>query len=300
MKADRVFGRNSSLRIDRGAVKMLPLQSAALSLGAPAMDFEFKLPAHPQTLIRLSAMLGRAELNLSEVGDLIAADLALAAAVMKTASSPLYGLKGRVQSVQQAVTYLGVREIAAISYESGLRDAFPQVPALLALWERARMRGALMGRIAQALSMEAWSAHTAGLFEECGKALLYAAAPTIYGPLLAAAGDDDLTLVEREQQDLGTNHAEVGARLCESWGLPVATVNCVRHHVATQSTWRLPPVSHRYVCVLSALAHVLTRSPDRLDEAVGRIAPQAMMDQGTLLRAMQKVSDKIEDALADA
>ncbi len=264
------------------------------------MLIDFKLPALPQTLIELSAMLTKSDVNLSEVGTLIAQDMALAAAVMKAVSSPLYGLKGRVQSVQQAITYLGMREIAAISYESGLRAAFPQVPALLAMWERSRMRGLLMGRIAQALSMEAWSAHTAGLFEECGKAVLYAHMPETYGPWLASADDDAGALIEQEQQTLGIDHAEVGARLCEGWGLPPATVNCVRHHVTTQSTWRLPPVSHRYVCVLSALAHVLTHAPDKIDEAVGKIAPQAMMDQASLLRAMHKVRDKIEDAMAEA
>lgn len=263
------------------------------------MDFDFKLPALPQSLSRLSALLANPEVNLSEVGDLIAADLALAAAVMKVVSSPLYGLKGRVQSVQQAVTYLGTREIAAISYESGLRAAFPQVPALLEMWERSRLRGVLMGRIAQALAMEAWGAHTAGLFEECGKAALYAHAAQTYAPMLAGAVDD-MALIDAEMQTFGIHHAEIGARLCEQWGLPASTVNCVRHHVATQASWRLPPVSHRYVCVLSVLAHVHTTAPARVNEAVGRIAPQAMMDQGSLLHAMQKVADKIENALADA
>ena len=46
---------------------------------------------------------------------------ATSCAVMNTVSSPLYGLKGRVQSVQQAVTYLGVREISAIAYENGFK-----------------------------------------------------------------------------------------------------------------------------------------------------------------------------------
>lgn len=264
------------------------------------MNLEFKLPAHPKTLVELSALLAKSDVNLTDVGRLIAADMSLAAAVMKAVSSPLYGLKGRVQSVQQAVTYLGTREIAAISYEAGLRAAFPQVPALLTMWERSRLRGVLMGRIAEALSMEAWSAHTAGLFEECGKAVLYSHVPPTYAPMLEESGLDDEVLVAREQQVFGISHAEVGARLCEAWGLPAATVNCVRHHVATQSSWRLPPVSHRYVCVLSAMAHVLTHAPERLEEVVGKIAPQAMMDQTSLLRAMQRVHGKLEDALAEA
>ena len=56
--------------------------------------------------------------------------MSFAAAVMTAVNAPLYGLQGRVHSVQEAVTYLGVREISALAYETGLRAAFPQVPAL--------------------------------------------------------------------------------------------------------------------------------------------------------------------------
>ena len=264
------------------------------------MKIELSLPAHPQTLIQLAELLRKPDVNLSEVSQLIEADLSLAAAVMNAISAPLYGLKGRVQSVQQAVTFLGMREISAIAYESGLRAAFPQVPELLAVWERARMRGLLMGRLAHALSMEAWGAHTAGLFEECGKAVLYAHAPDAYPAILRSAGDDDTVLVDLERRAFEADHAEIGARLCESWGLPAATVNCVRFHVTTHATLRLPQASHRYVSVLSALVDTLIKAPDKVEEVVGKIAPQAMMDQTSLLRAMRKVKGKIDDALDDA
>ncbi len=264
------------------------------------MKIELKLPAHPQTMLQLSDLLGRPDVNLSEVSALIETDLSLAAAVMQAINAPIYGLRGRVQSVQQAVTFLGMREISAIAYETTLRDAFPQVPELLALWERARLRGLLMGRLAQALSMEAWGAHTAGLFEECGKAVLYAHAPESYPALLRNAGADDTALVDLERRTFETDHAEVGARLCEKWGLPAATVNCVRFHVTTHATLRLPHASHRYVSVLSVLAETLIKKPEQLEEVVGKIAPQAMMDQTSLLRGLHKVKDKIDDALADA
>lgn len=262
------------------------------------MNIELNLPAHPQTLIQLGELLRKPDLNLTDVSQLIEKDLSLAAAVMNTVISPLYGLKGRVQSVQQAVTFLGVREVSAIAYETGLRSAFPQVPELHAVWERARMRGMLMGRMAQALSMEAWSAHTAGLFEECGKAVLYANSPDVYLPLLKNASNDGM-LVEIEQKAFGVDHAEVGARLCESWGLPAATVNSVRHHVMTNLTHRLPQVSHRYVCVLSTLADTLMSAPSELEQVVSKVAPQAMMDQTSLLRSLHRVKDKIDDTLAN-
>jgi HD-like signal output (HDOD) protein len=262
------------------------------------VNVDFDLPAQPQSLVKLSALLQSEDVNLNDVGALIDADMSFAAAVMKAVNSPVYGLKGRVQSVQQAVTYLGVREISAIAYETGLQAAFPAVPALVAVWERARLRGLIMGRLAQALSMEAWGAHTAGLFEECGKAVLYKHDPAGYAPMLGK-GVSDVELLELERAAYGTGHDEIGARLCEAWGLSPAAVASVRHHVDIHATLRLPRVSHRYICVLSALAHAIVNEPERLEDVAMKLAPQAMLDQSSLLRGLQRVKDKIDEAIAN-
>jgi len=261
------------------------------------VSLQFDLPALPQTLVKLAALLRQEDTSLNDVSALIESDMSFAAAVMKAVNAPLYGLQGRVRSVQEAVTYLGVREISALAYETGLRAAFPQVPALHAVWERARVRGLLMGRLAQALSMEAWGAHTAGLFEECGKAVLYRHAPETYAPMIAKAADD-VALIDLERQAFGIGHDEVGARLCEAWGLAPAAVASVRHHVEIHTTLRLPRVSHRYICVLSALADTITNAPEHLDEVAMKLAPQAMLDQSSLLRGLQRVKDKIDEALS--
>ena len=88
------------------------------------VNLEFDLPAQPQSLVRLAALLREDDINLNAISALIEGDMSFAAAVMKAVNSPLYGLKGRVQSVQQAVTYLGVREISATAVSaSGSRAA---------------------------------------------------------------------------------------------------------------------------------------------------------------------------------
>jgi hypothetical protein len=116
---------------------------------------DIDIPSQPQALLELSLLLAEDDINLQEASALIEGDMALAAAVMKAVNSSLYGLKGRVQSVHQAITYLGVREVAAITFEMGLRAAFPPTPELDPIWRRAAWRGLLMGRLAQRL---AWGA----------------------------------------------------------------------------------------------------------------------------------------------
>ena len=130
--------------------------------------------------MRLSLLMAEDQTNMTALSALIESDMALAAAVLKAVNSSLYGLSGRVQTVQQAITYLGTREVAGIVLEIGLRAVFPPTAELQALWQRAAKRGLVMGRLATSLQMDAWAAHSAGLFEECGKAVLFRHAPDHY------------------------------------------------------------------------------------------------------------------------
>ena len=136
-----------------------------MSVNPDLRTLDIDIPTQPESLVKLSLLLAEDEINLVAVAALIEGDMALAAAVMKAVNSSLYGLEGRVQSVQQAITYLGMREIAAITFEMGLRAAFPAATELEVVWSRASQRGLLMGRIGQALSVDPWAAHSAGLFE---------------------------------------------------------------------------------------------------------------------------------------
>ena len=82
--------------------------------------------------------------------------------------------------------------------------------------------------------------------------------------------------------------------------LTPAAVASVRHHINIHTTMRLPRVSHRYICVLSALAYTIVNEPAQLDEVAMKLAPQAMLDQTSLLRGLHRVKDKIDEALANA
>jgi HD-like signal output (HDOD) protein len=265
----------------------MPVQSELRTL-------DIDIPAQPQSLVQLSLLIAEEDINLQAASDLIESDMALASAVMKAVNSSLYGLKGRVQSVHQAITYLGMREVAAITFEMGLRAAFPPAPELEPLWQRAGLRGLLMGQLAARLSLDAWAAHSAGLFEECGKAVLLRHAQDHYSAMLRAS-KTDTELVTLEHTGFGVSHDALGAALCESWGLGPSAVASVRHHVVAQSQWRLPELAtRRPICALSVLAQVLTDAPEKLDEAAQAMATQADLDLTLVLRASRQTLDHLD------
>lgn len=190
-------------------------------------SLDIDLPACPQALVQLSLLMHDEDANLQSIGGLIERDMALAAAVVRTVNSALFGLLRRVESVPEAVRYLGTREVSALTFEIGLRGAFPPSPTLNALWDRASRRGLAMGRAAPALDLDPWLAHTAGLFAEGGQAALIAHDAPGYAAIVAAHPDELLRL-DAETATYGLNHAALGGALCQSWGLAAEVAASVR------------------------------------------------------------------------
>jgi HD-like signal output (HDOD) protein len=189
-----------------------------------------------------------------------------------------------------------MREITAITFEMGLRAAFPPAAELEPVWQRAAARGLLMGRIGHQLGIDGWAAHSAGLFEECGKAVLVRHASDHYKSMLRAAATD-VELCSLERAGFGVSHEALGAALCESWGLGAPVVACVRHHVAVQAGEDLPPTLQRpAVLALSAVVYALMNAPENLEAEVARVMPQVPLEQTLVLRATRKVAEQIDAA----
>jgi HDOD domain len=166
------------------------------------------------------------------------------------------------------------------------------------LWQRAGVRAMLMSRIGQAINADAWAAHSAGLFEECGKAVLFRHSSGRYRALLRTAQDDEELLL-LEQQEFGISHDTLGAALCESWSLLPSAVNSVRYHVVVNATHQVPAdIDGREICALSAVANALMADPATLDDVVRAIAPGAGLDPEVLLRGALGVKEHIEDVMA--
>ena len=261
-------------------------------------SLKIDIPAQPDVLVKLSLLITDQNVNLQAVGALIAGDMALASSVLKAVNSSFYGLTSRVRTVQQAITYLGMREIKSVTFAMGLRAVFPHAPELVPLWQRASVRAMLMSRIGQAVQVDPWAAHSAGLFEECGKAVLFRHSSGRYRALLRTAADDE-ELLMLEQREFGVGHDTLGAALCETWGLVPSAVTSVRYHVIVNATRQLPAdVDGREICVLSALANALMTDPDTLEEVASALAPQAKLDPALLLRGALGVKSHIEAVMA--
>jgi HD-like signal output (HDOD) protein len=250
---------------------------------------QLDIPAMPASLVRLSQLLQDQDVSLKALAELVEPDMALSAAVMKAVGSAVTGVRGRISSVQQALTFLGIREVAAITYETSLRAAFPPIVELELLWTRAARRASLMKQLGQEIGLEPYAAHASGLFEECGKAVLFRHAPEHYRGMMRAA-PEDLDLVVLERAGFGLGHDELGARLCETWQLAPEAASSVRHHLEVRRSGLLPELSTpRDICAVSAMVWTMMEQPEHLAVMVERLAPQIDRDTTVVLAAAQSV-----------
>ncbi len=272
----------------------------------PALrSLDIDLPACPQTLVQLSLLMHDEDANLQSISALIERDMALAAAVVRTVNSALFGLLRRVESVPEAVRYLGTREVSALTFELGLRGAFPPSPTLTALWDRAGRRGLAMGRAAPALDIDPWLAHTAGLFAEGGQAALIAHDAPGYAAI-AAAQPDELLRLDAETAAYGLNHAALGGALCQSWGLAGDVAASVRLRPLalrtlanamgaqtgfvpddTEAEWAMEPLSVQRLLALGAVVDAAIAGGNEvvLAHCSVALAPSAGLDPELLQEA---------------
>jgi HD-like signal output (HDOD) protein len=219
-------------------------QRSAVPLTNPLRRLDVELPACPRVLIDLLTLLNDDSAPVHALAACIEADMALAAAVVRTVNVAMFGLLRRVQTVGEAVRYLGTREVAAVTFQTALRAAFPPTPALDAIWQRAAATGLLMGRAASALQLDPFQAHTAGLFARCGQAALFVTVGAPYVQCLQDHANDPAGLLAAEWQQFGVHHNALGSALCAAWGLAPDVVKFVRERSRGPMGWTNlePPV----------------------------------------------------------
>ena len=124
---------------------------------------EVSVPPCPEIIAELLEEARREDIDFIRISRLITGDVALAAAVLKSANSPFFALRRKVQSVQQAVAVLGLRNLLKIVYGVVLKQSLGGPGAPL---QRPRLPGGQRRRL---LRREQIRHLRPALRQECGR-----------------------------------------------------------------------------------------------------------------------------------
>jgi putative nucleotidyltransferase with HDIG domain len=174
--------------------------------------------------------------SLSQIVEAIRYDPPLTAELLRLCNSAYYGVSRQIESLDDAVRLLGttkVFQLAMAAYArtmlGGAQEGYG-LPAG-ALWTHSVTVAIAARCLARRMGVpQAGLLFTAGLLHDCGKVVLNEFVRREYAQIVRRVTEEHLSFSEVEQQVLGYTHAEVGARLAETWKLPPSLVECIRYH----------------------------------------------------------------------
>jgi putative nucleotidyltransferase with HDIG domain len=199
------------------------------------------LPPFPAVAIQALQLVSKAETRLSELHDLISADPAFAAEILRLANSPLYGIRTAITSTVQATMLLGFERVKGVALTIAMRSYIGNslhIPVLRASWRHSLACAMVAEELVKAISkdIDKDTAYTNGLIHDIGRLGLAVTQPELYRPLLQSIQDSSSALMQSERELFGVDHCEAGRLMVTAWTLPEEFIDITsRHHEARAS-----------------------------------------------------------------
>jgi HD-like signal output (HDOD) protein len=197
-----------------------------------ALMKSIRIPPRPSLLADLQRELSSPDPSPETIGRIVASDVGMSGALLKLANSAVYGGRRKAKSIEQAILFLGINQVASLMTGLLARQAIPANSAALAsFWDVSTRRAQAMVFLSRRLRIgEADVAHTFGLFCDTGVPLLmdrFAAYDATYA---AASLEAERPFTALEEERHSTSHAAIGCLLARNWGLSEHVAWAILHH----------------------------------------------------------------------
>ena len=201
-------------------------------------------PGMPGTAVKLLGLIDDPAMRVSQIEEILRHDPGLTANVLRLANSAYFGIPSKVGSIRQAVILLGLKRLIQMviaACVSAIMDK--SVPGYDLppgeLWRHSIAASVAAEGLVKVLKVEAAEEiFTAALLHDVGKLVLGDFVKDEFKQIETAVSEG-IGFEMAEKIVLGTNHAEVGARILTKWLLPAEIVNAVQFHHAPEASEQL-------------------------------------------------------------
>ncbi len=207
-----------------------------------------RLPSLGSISYALRELLDADQRYTSQISDVIRRDPSLTARLLRLVNSVYYGITTPVKSIEEAVFYLGVRQIRQLAMVTPVIEDFQRLAGNCPFpwrefWQHCIGTALLTGEViasTQALPDE--SDYVAGLVHDVGKIAMAAAFPQHFAEIQRRLGAGEGDLITLETQVLGIGHPDLGALYLQAHNLPSALVEVAQFHHRPERAAQHSPV----------------------------------------------------------
>jgi HD-like signal output (HDOD) protein len=186
----------------------------------------------PDIFIRLKTVVDDPESSMADVADVVAADPALTARLLKIANSPFFAFPARITTVARATSLLGTQQIHDLVLATTVTEAFSGIPidiiSMREFWSNSIRCGLLSRRLAQECNvLDSERLFVEGLLHDIGHLIMYQSLPEASAAALRESQQQDRPLFLVERELIGCDYGQVGSALMDSWYFPPGLIESV-------------------------------------------------------------------------
>jgi HD-like signal output (HDOD) protein len=207
---------------------------------AELLQLAQQLPASPQILLKLSALIDNLNCTLEEIAVLLRRDATLAARLVRISNSAAYGGgDSPVASVEEAVSRVGFTEVYRLT---GLAAASQLASEDLPFYghngrqlrDNTIVTALVTEILARKAKMDSRAAYATALFRSMGKLVLDRYVKKHLTPMQHFNRSGVPTLLTWEEKILGCNNAAVAGVILASWHFPAEITEPIKQHYLTE------------------------------------------------------------------
>ncbi len=235
----------------------------------------------PGNAAKVLAMLDDPEFEVSQIEETLRLDPELTANVLRLTNSAYFGFSEKIGSLKQAIVLLGSKKLIQLvmaTCMSGLMSQKVKGYDLNKgdLWRHSIAVSVVAEKLVEEIGVAAEpEIFTAALLHDIGKLLLGEHVHD-YLEIIDARVSSEQSFQMIERDVLGTDHAEIGARILQNWSFPDNVVSAVR--------WHHEPDSAPEVNVMTDVVHAANVLCQMIGIGTGREGLQYEPAPGTAKR----------------
>ena len=196
------------------------------------------LPSLPNVYVQLKQALAESdEGSLERVAEVVAQDPAIAARTLRIANSAFFGQRRQVETIQRAVSLIGLVMIENIVLAASVFSSFEteDIPGFshTEFWSHSLACGLIARFVEEHISRDRKRmemAMLAGTLHDLGKLVLARYYNTTYVEVVGSAQRDEAFVSEKERDLLGVTHSTLGGHLADWWNMPEPIADAIRWH----------------------------------------------------------------------
>ena len=199
------------------------------------LDDDFSVATLPGVYHQFQEAMTCDNTSFAKIGEIILHDSGLTARLLKIVNSAYYGFSEPIEKISDAISVVGTEQLSQLVLSTVVTDKFKSIPESVlnmeSFWEHSIACGLIARELASYKSnLDPEKFFVAGMLHDIGKIVLCSKLPLLSMRFLLDLQSQSEQIDILEEEELGFDHADLGASLLKKWNLSDFHVEMVAFH----------------------------------------------------------------------